>query len=54
MKYVGYSGDHVSWIVNGDYVKVSNLIEMFSKTTLVKRMNVQVLEPQGVNERLNP
>jgi hypothetical protein len=31
-----------------------HLIEMFSKTTLAKRMNVQVLQPQGVNERLNP
>jgi hypothetical protein len=47
-------GDHVSWIVNGDYVRISNSIEMFSKTALVKRVNAQVLEPQGVNERLNP
>lgn len=38
---------------NGNQFKVSKIIKMFFKTTLMGRVNVQVLEPRGVNEKLD-
>jgi hypothetical protein len=34
---------------NGNQFKVSKIIKMFFTTTLMGRMNVQALEPQGVD-----
>jgi hypothetical protein len=42
------SGDHESWVANdGNHVMVPNLAPM-------TRVNVHVLEPHGVDERLDP
>ncbi len=38
---------------NGNQFKVSKIIKMFFTTTLMGRINVQALEPQGVDEKLD-
>jgi hypothetical protein len=46
--------DHERWVVDdGNHFMVQSFNEMISTTTPVKRINVQVLEPQGVVERLD-
>jgi len=41
-------------IANGTHVKVSSSITVLLMATLVTRANIQTLEPQSTNERLNP
>ncbi len=50
------SRDHDSWVAyDGNHVMVPNFSEMISITTLVTSARLaQVLEPQGVDERLDP
>jgi hypothetical protein len=38
---------------NGNQLKVSKIIKMIFTTTLMGRINVQALEPQGVDEKLD-
>jgi hypothetical protein len=38
---------------NGNQFKVSKIIKMFFKTTLMGKMNVQALESRGVDEKLD-
>jgi hypothetical protein len=46
---------HKSWVANdGKHVMVPNLNEVNSTTPLVTKANVRVLEPQGVDEKLDP
>jgi hypothetical protein len=50
------SKDHDSWATNdGNHVMVPNFSEMISIVTLVTgARHAQVLEPRGVDERLDP
>jgi uncharacterized metal-binding protein len=48
--YVKYSKkSHV--VINGNHVRVSNLIEIFLTATLLTRTSAQVLKLWGVNKR---
>jgi hypothetical protein len=49
------SRDHESWVANdGNHVMVPNLSEIFSTIAPMIRASMRVLEPRGVDERLNP
>ncbi len=49
------SKDYESCVIdNGNHVMVPNRSEMISTSALVAKANGQVLEPRGVDERLDP
>jgi hypothetical protein len=47
-------GDHLFYVIIGNHIRGSNLVETLSINIIVTRMNVQTSKPWGVDERLNP
>jgi hypothetical protein len=47
-------GDYVLQVASRTHVKVSSSIKVLLMVTLGTRANIQTLEPQNTNERLDP
>jgi hypothetical protein len=47
-------GDYVLQVASGTHVKVSSPIKVLLMVALATRENIQTLEPQSTNERLDP